>query len=100
MGIREDLERSYAEHDTASCAGGMFHCIYSEEYVDSLDIQGVDREVFVLRHIAREREVSVGTVLNWIRTRDGDHIDGPLVCATYEPLDVYTVRLRLRDGNG
>jgi hypothetical protein len=98
MGIREDMERAYADWDEGLTDNGPFGCVYTQEYTDSLDIQGVARTVSMPRHIADEREIVVGTVINSIQMRDGRHVPGPLTVETVELQGRATVNLRLRAG--
>lgn len=95
--LQRDVERMYDRKDTAVTATGAFYCIYSEEYADSLDIQGVARSISMPRHVASERDVVVGSEVVLIETLDGRRI-GPFDIETQEPSSNGTVRFRLRAG--
>ena len=95
--IVRDVERMYEGLDVALTATGAFYCRYSEEYADSLDIQGGARSISMPRHVANERDVVVGSEIVLIKTLDGRRI-GPFDIETQEPSSNATVRFRLRAG--
>lgn len=69
--------------DSATVAAGSFPCVYTEGYVDELDVQGVSRSILTAREAVDDYSLAVGTEVT-IETVDG-RVLGPYQVETFQP---------------